>query len=92
MQSEISGIEAALEASKEQKGFDYDKFFRSYATLHREIMTEETMEITGLNATTPLSYILVNEALSENETFTETYDIKEDNKMFVSDVDRYSLW
>ena len=92
MQSEISGIEAALEASKEQKGFDHDKFFRSYATLHREIMTEETMEITGLNATTPLSYILVNEALSENETFTETYDIKEDNKMFVSDMDRYSLW
>ena len=92
MSVEITGLRAALETSKEYDDFDKEKFFENYANLYREIMTEEYMELTGLNSNTPLPFIRVNEALSENEIFTKVYGLKEGDGMYVSDENRIVIW
>ena len=90
--ADMAGIKAVLKIAGKTDDFDYDEFFRSYATLWRRLNTREAENTRLTQDPHPLSYLRTNVTLQQFDEFYKTYDIGEDDNMYLTPEDRISVW
>ncbi|MBR5179201.1 MAG: M13 family metallopeptidase [Lachnospiraceae bacterium] len=90
--ADMAGMKVILRLTEKKEGFDYKKFFVSYAELWREVSTYETELYQNQVDTHPLNYIRANAVLQQFDEFLETFDIKEGDTMYLDTKDRVCIW
>ena len=90
--ADMGGVKSALVIASSIEDFDYDLFFRSYASVWRK-MDPKGMEIDRIRTDVhPLSYLRVNVTLQQFDEFYETYGIKEGDNMYLAPEKRIAIW
>ena len=89
--ADMSGMKCMLRMAAKKDGFDYDRFFRSYADFWME---KGTLTITYIYCDDehPLPYLRVNCTLQQFDQFLDFYGIKEGDKMYLAPEDRVNIW
>ena len=90
--ADIAGMEVILRLAEQKENFDYDKFFRSYAGLWKEVDRYEYEYNKFAWDSHPLNYLRTNIVLQQFDKFYETYDIKEGDNMYLAPEDRVLVW
>ncbi|MBQ8053784.1 MAG: M13 family metallopeptidase [Lachnospiraceae bacterium] len=90
--ADITGVQAIMELAKTKEGFDYDKFFRTYAEAHAFYSSyKRDLSILG-DDSHPLDYLRTNVVVQQFDEFMETYDVKEGDGMYLAPEDRITIW
>lgn len=90
--ADIGGMSCTLDILKQMQNPDYKAFFEGYASMWREVSTKEYDNYSlQYNVHSP-NKVRVNTVLAQFDKFYETYEIKENNKMYVKPEDRLKLW
>lgn len=90
--SDLGGIACVLDIAKKEEKLNLKDLFENYATIWREVSTDELKEYLLSNDPHSPKKVRVNAVLSQFEDFYETYDIKEGDKMYVKPEDRVGIW
>lgn len=90
--ADMAGGKAMLGIAGEVEGFDYDKFFRSYARIWKMIMTREMSDMRVKSDVHALPYIRVNAIVQQYGKFYTTYGVKRGDKMYLAPEDRVAVW
>ena len=90
--ADFGGMKSALGIAKGIDGFDYDLFFRSYASMWRKVNTEEMEKAYISGDVHPLAYLRTNVTVQQFDEFLETYSIKPGDGMYLAAEDRITLW
>ncbi|MBQ6773037.1 MAG: M13 family metallopeptidase [Synergistaceae bacterium] len=90
--ADMAGVKSMLGIAANHEGFDYNKFFRSYARIWKVIYTPERVDFLVNVDVHALPYLRVNAILQQYEEFMKTYDIKPDNKMYLAPDERVAVW
>ena len=90
--ADMTSMKCMLRMAEIIPNFNYDKFFRSYASCHRSIMTLEEQENNYLGDEHPLGYLRINTVLQQFDKFNKVYDIKEGDGMYLAPEDRVIIW
>ena len=90
--ADLAGVKVILMLAAEDESFDYDKFFRQYATLWRVIDSYEREVYRLSRDPHPLNYLRVNVTLQQYDEFIETYGIGKDDGMYLAPEDRIAIW
>ena len=90
--ADIAGIKAMLGIAEGRHNFDYDKFFRSYATIWKNIHTPERNDMLVKIDVHALAYIRVNAIVQQYKKFFDTYGITKGNKMYLAPEDNVAVW
>ncbi|MCF0126515.1 MAG: hypothetical protein HUJ68_12330, partial [Clostridia bacterium] len=77
--------------SKDFPGFDYKKFFETYAEISFEKYSEEIQNIYMNSDSHPPYYLRVNGILQQFDEFYETYNIQKKDGMYLSEKNRVKL-
>ncbi len=89
---DFTGVQAIMELAKTKEGFDYDKFFRTYAEAHAFYSSyKRDLSILG-DDSHPLDYLRTNVVVQQFDEFMETYDVKEGDGMYLAPEDRITIW
>ena len=90
--ADMAGVKAVLYLAEEKPDFDYDAFFRAYASLWAEQTTEEA-ELRRMDADEhPLAFYRINITLQQFDEFIDTYDIQPGDGMYLAPGRRVSVW
>ena len=89
--ADMGGIKCMLRMAAKKDGFDYDRFFRSYADMWMEKGTLP-MAYVYFNDEHPMSYLRVNCSLQQFDQFLDLYGIKEGDRMYLAPEDRVNIW
>lgn len=89
--ADMGGLGVILRLAKKVNNFDYDKFFRSYASLWKEELGSWEYE-NMLRDSHPFAYLRVNVTVAQFEEFYQTYKITSSDRMFISKSDRIAIW
>lgn len=90
--ADAEGVKAALMIAKDYENFDYDMFFRSFASFWKFIMTkQEQTDLINKNPH-PLEYLRINYTLVQFDEFVETYGIKPGDGMYMDPSERILIW
>ena len=90
--ADMAGLKVMLRMAEKKENFDYEKFFKAYATLWRGINTYEAEYSQNVGDVHPLNYLRTNVNLQQFEKFFETFDIKEGDKMYLAPEDNVLVW
>ncbi len=90
--ADAEGVKACLMIGKDNKDFDYDLFFRSYAELWRFLVSKQDQMDDLKTDTHPLSFIRINYTLAQFDEFYETYGIKPGDGMYMDPSERILVW
>lgn len=90
--ADMGGIRATLYLASGYPGFDYDKYFRSYASLWRVNVPEEVEKDSAEHDPHPLSFYRINVGLQQYDEFISTYGIKEGDGMYLPPDNRIRVW
>ena len=90
--ADAEGVKVALMIGKDKEGFDYDLFFRSYASFWRTIETKARQKDDVANDEHPLDYLRVNYTMLQFDEFIETYGIKPGDGMYMDPSQRILIW
>lgn len=90
--ADMGGIRCMLKMAEKIDGFDYDKFFRTYARLWQRLESLQMSERSALSDPHPRCYQRTNVTLQQFDEFLETYDIKEGDGMYLAPQDRIAVW
>ena len=90
--ADMGGITAALCLAEKEKNFDYDLFFRTYARMFKcnTILEDEKDRMTS--DMHPLAFYRINVAMQQFDEFYETYDVKKEDKMYLTPKKRIKVW
>lgn len=90
--ADMGGVKVMLHLAKKIEGFDYDRFFRSYADLwlRKTISDSEVPE--RASDEHPFNYLRCNVTLGQFDEFIETYDIQPGDGMYIPQEDRVKIW
>ena len=72
--------------------FDYDRFFRQYASIWRTITSPEAEYDKLLKDQHPLNYLRTNVTLQQYDEFYEEYGINEGDGMYLAPDERVAVW
>jgi putative endopeptidase len=89
--SDMGGVKCMLTLAEEIPDFDYDLFFRSYASLWA-YQTSRTSESLKASDAHPLGFFRTNVTLQQFDKFLETYDIGPGDGMYLAPEDRILVW
>ena len=90
--ADMGGMKVTLEMASDVDGFDYDKYFRSYANLwkaHVPLSYERKVIKTDVH---PLDFYRINIGMQQFDEFYETYGIKEGDGMYIDPAKRIKVW
>ncbi len=89
---DMVGMKSALIIAARQESFDYEKFFESYAKLWR--LKGSFMYLSDIYAVDshPAAFLRVNMILSQFEEFARTYDLNEEDGMYINPKNRIAVW
>ncbi len=90
--ADMAGVKAMLGIASEREGFDYDKFFRNYARIWKNIQTRERTDMLLKADVHALSYLRVNAIVQQYEKFHEFYGIKNGDGMYLAPEERVAVW
>ncbi|NRU41588.1 putative metalloendopeptidase [Clostridium beijerinckii] len=90
--SDLGGMACVLDIAKKMEDPNLKDLFENYATVWREISTNELKEYLLNNDPHAPKKVRVNAVLSQFEDFYKTYNIKEGDKMYVKPEDRVGIW
>ncbi|MBQ4242820.1 MAG: M13 family peptidase, partial [Lachnospiraceae bacterium] len=92
MLADITGVQCALRMAEKEEDFDYDAFFRKYASLNVS-MTGYTEELALLlQDGHPLDYLRTNVCVQQFDEFYDTYGVKDGDTMYLAPDDRLTVW
>ena len=89
--ADLGSMACVLRIAEKTQGFDYDAFFRAFATLRRRKMTEITLEKNRVDPH-PMDHLRVNVTLAQFPKFQQTYSIQPGDGMYVAPEDRIAVW
>ena len=89
--ADMGGVKCMLGIAEGIEGFDYDLFFKTYATMWR-LKDAYAVESALADDVHPLNFLRVNATLQQFEKFYETYDIKPGDGMYLAPENRISVW
>lgn len=96
--ADMGGVSVCLRLGAKLNSFDYAKFFTAYANMHGSIMSEAILEnliyggLTGKQDSHPIGVFRVNGVVNQFEKFYQTFDVKENDKMYVAPANRLNIW
>lgn len=90
--ADMGGVSTTLRIAKRQAGFDYDKYFRAYASLWKRFVVKGDQYYSIRNVSHPLAYLRINVAVQQFEEFYETYDVKPGDNMYLAPRNRIAIW
>ena len=88
----MAGVKCMLGLASKIDGFDYDKFFRSYAKIWKIMSTKEYDDMLVSTDVHALNYLRANAVIQQFDEFYETYGIKEGDGMYLAPEDRVAVW
>ncbi|WP_252221990.1 MULTISPECIES: M13 family metallopeptidase [unclassified Clostridium] len=90
--ADIGSMTCMLDILDNIPNANYDEFFRNFATVWRDITTEEyKVLLLKIDSHSP-SDIRVNTVLQQFEKFYEIYNVTENDDMYIRVKDRLSIW
>ena len=89
--ADMGGLKCMLRLAAKREGFDYDRFFRSFAHLWMSKGTLNTV-YAYINDEHPLPYLRVNCIVQQYDEFLDFYGIKEGDGMYLAPEDRVNIW
>ena len=90
--ADITGMDCMLRLAKQEKNFDYDKFFRQYAKMWKIISSREFEYSSLTQDVHPLHYLRVNVTVQQFDEFYQTYHVQPGDKMYLAPADRLTIW
>ena len=90
--ADMGGVKACIILGSKTKGFDYDKFFRHFAGMWAAQVNVDHEHYLIDYDVHPLNYLRVNVAVSQFDEFVKTYDIQEDDGMYLAPEKRIAVW
>ena len=90
--ADMTSMKCMLAIAAETEGFDYDAFFRQYATVWRTKMLRSALTVTLATDPHPLGCLRTNVTVQQFEEFYETYGVKPGDGMYLAPEDRVSVW
>ncbi|VEU78220.1 M13-type metalloendopeptidase [Mycoplasmopsis columbinasalis] len=90
--ADAGGISCALAASKLDPDHSSEDFFISWATIWRQLMTENAAKVLLVTDPHASTELRANMQLKNLDEFYETFDIKEGDKMFLPKEKRVTIW
>lgn len=90
--ADMGGFKCMLSIAEQKPDFNYDQFFRQFATIWRRLSSYEFEMLCLTQDTHPLHYLRTNVTLQQFEKFYETYDIQPGDGMYLAPEDRIGVW
>lgn len=90
--ADMAGVKCMMLMAADKENFDYDAFFRAYASMWKTVITREFCENLVYQNAHPMAYLRVNVTLMQIPEFYETYGIEEGDGMYMSEEDRIAVW
>ena len=90
--ADMASMKCMLAIAAETEGFDYDAFFRQYATVWRTKMLRSALTVTLATDPHPLGCLRTNVTVQQFEEFYETYGVKPGDGMYLAPEERVSVW
>ena len=89
--ADMGGLKCMLLLAEKEPDFDYELFFKSYASLWR-CKTDYINEMKSTEDEHPLNFLRTNVTLQQFEKFYETFDIGPGDGMYLAPEDRIPVW
>ncbi|MBR0229160.1 MAG: M13 family metallopeptidase [Clostridia bacterium] len=90
--ADMAAMKCLLAIAAEKEGFDYDAFFRQYATVWRTKMLRSALIVTLATDSHPLGCLRTNVTVQQFDEFYETYGVKPGDGMYLAPENRVSVW
>ena len=90
--ADMGGMKCLLAIAAQQDNFDYDAFFRQYATVWRMQGLPAYLITLVAQDTHPMRYLRVNATLAQFDEFIDFYGIQPGDGMYVAPEDRVAVW
>ena len=90
--ADMGGMKCLLAIAAQQDNFDYDAFFRQYATVWRMQGLPAYLITLVAQDTHPMRYLRVNATLAQFDEFVDFYGIREGDGMYIAPEDRVAVW
>lgn len=90
--ADLGGMQCILRIANKYPAFDYDAFFTHFASCWACLRLDDQEYAMLLSDEHPLNYLRVNVLLQQFQKFYDTYDIKEDDGMYLAPEKRISFW
>ena len=87
--ADMGGVAVMLKLAKKVKNFNYDTFFRAYASLWKE----EYSDLSRIDQDShPYAYLRCNVTLAQFDEFVKTYHLKSGDGMYIPKDERVKIW
>lgn len=90
--ADLTGVKCMLRIAADDENFDYDRFFRTFATNWRTLTSLETEAFSIEQDSHPLAYLRTNAVVVQFEEFHKTYGTKEGDGMYLAPENRLEIW
>ena len=90
--ADMAGMKVMLYLAGKEPDFDYDRFFRQYASIWRTITSPEAEYDKLLKDQHPLNYLRTNVTLQQYDEFYEEYGVNEGDGMYLAPDERVAVW
>ena len=90
--ADLTSLQCMLRLAKEKKDFDYDQFFRHYASIWRNYTTAQYENYRMKQDPHPLAYLRVNAMVQQFEEFYQTYHVTSADQMYLAPEKRLAVW
>ena len=90
--ADMGGMKCLLAVAAQQENFDYDAFFRQFATVWRMQGLPAFLVTQVAQDTHPMRYLRINATLAQFDEFIEFYGIQPGDGMYIATEDRVCVW
>ena len=90
--ADMGGMKCLLAIAAQKEGFDYDAFFRQYATFWRMQGSYPCLVTLVAQDTHPMCYLRINATLAQFDDFVDFYDIQPSDGMYLAPEARVAVW
>ena len=90
--ADMGGMKCMLAIAAQKEDFDYDAFFRQYATLWRMQGSYPYLVTLVAQDTHPMRYLRINNTLAQFDEFVDFYGITEGDGMYIAQEARVAVW
>ncbi len=90
--ADMGGVRSCLQVAQNYDDFDYDTFFRSFASLWFTKYSYITCCASFTADEHPLGFLRANVTLAQFDEFQKTYDIQPGDGMYIAPEDRVAIW
>lgn len=90
--ADITAMQCLLGIAANESNFDYDKYFRQYAKVWKQICTRELEYYCLMQDEHPLNYLRVNVTVQQFDEFYDTYHVQKGDHMYLASENCITVW